>query len=60
MTKIVQLVVVNDERRLTVEAAWQRFADAKKKSERTLVLEDGIAAGKAYAAFCELFTRKAS
>ena len=60
MPKIIQLSVVKDERRLSVEEAWQRFAEASEKAKATLSIEDGIAAGKAYAAFCELFTRKAS
>jgi hypothetical protein len=60
MTKIVQFSLVKEERRLTVEEAWQRFVDAKKRSEETLAIEDGIAAGKAYVAFCELFNRRAS
>lgn len=41
----------------SAEIAWQRFVDAKLLSERTLKLEDGIAAGKAYREFCELFAR---
>lgn len=39
----------------TVEAKWQQFVEAKLLSEKTLKLEDGIAAGKAYREFCELF-----
>ena len=60
MQKIVQLSIVKQERRLSVEEAWQRFAEASERAKQTLSIEDGIAAGKAYAAFCELFTRKAS
>ena len=60
MQKILQLSIVKEERRLSVEEAWQRFVAAKERSEQTRALEDGIAAGKAYAAFCELFTRRAS
>jgi hypothetical protein len=60
MQKVVQLSLVKHERRLSVEEAWERFVEAKKLSEATLSVEDGILAGKAYAAFCELFTKKAS
>ena len=58
--KVVSLEIVKQKRRLSVEEAWQRFADAKLRSEQTLSVEDGIAAGKAYREFCELFLRRAS
>jgi hypothetical protein len=60
LTKVLHLAVVNSERRLSVEEAWERFVAAKKRSEETMSIEDGILAGKAYAAFCELFIRRAS
>lgn len=60
MPEIVHLSVVKEERRLSVEEAWQAFVVAEKRSRETLSIEDGIAAGKAYATFCELFVRKAS
>ena len=37
------------------EALWEAFVAAQERSKRTLVLADGIAAGKAYAAFLEAF-----
>lgn len=61
MSKVVNLSLVKREREVSIEEAWNRFAALKKRSEETLSVEDGIAAGKAYAAFCELFLpRKAS
>lgn len=60
MSKIIPLKVVHEARRVSVEEAWERFVAAKKRSEETLSIDDGIAAGKAYAAFCHLFMREAS
>lgn len=60
MPSVVKLSVVKNERQLSVEEAWAGFiaADAKAKASGELV--DGIEAGKRYAAFLELFVRKAS
>jgi hypothetical protein len=60
MQKIVQLSIVKQERQLSVEEAWQRFAAAAEKAKATMAIEDGIASGKAYADFLRLFDRKAS
>jgi hypothetical protein len=60
MTKVVQLSIVKQERQLSVEEAWGRFAAATEKAKATMSIEDGIAAGKAYADFVRLFDRKAS
>jgi hypothetical protein len=37
------------------EALWRAFVAAQERSKRTLALSDGIAAGKAYAAFLSVF-----
>jgi hypothetical protein len=39
----------------STEALWNAFVAAQERSKRTLVIADGIAAGKAYAAFLEAF-----
>jgi hypothetical protein len=57
MQKVVQLSLVKHERRLSVEEAWERFVERKNRSKETLVLEDGIAAGKAYREFLEACAR---
>lgn len=54
MNKVVQLISVRQERQISLEEAWQRFADADKKAKASLKIEDGIAASKAYFAFIEL------
>jgi hypothetical protein len=41
------------------EALWAAFVVAQERSKATLALGDGIAAGKAYAAFLAAFTRPA-
>ncbi len=55
MTKIVELVSVRKDRETSQEALWQRFVELQARSKETGALEDGIAAGKAYAAWCESF-----
>lgn len=51
MAKVIELSVVKQERRLSVEEAWNRFAEAKKKAEETLKLEDGLASNRALKEF---------
>lgn len=60
MSKVVQLIVVKEQRQFSVEEAWQRYVTAAEKAKATLSLDDGIAAGKAFADFCQMFDRKAS
>jgi len=43
-----------------LEALWRAFVEAQERSKATLALSDGIAAGKAYAAFLTAFTRPAT
>lgn len=60
MTKVVELSIVKEQRRLSVEEAWQRFTIASDKAKSTGDIQDGIEAGKRYADFLELFVRRAS
>jgi hypothetical protein len=55
MKNIVQLRVVEQERKLSAEEAWQRFATLQQRSKETLKFEDGQAAAKAYREFLDLF-----
>lgn len=57
MAKVIPLLVAQQKRDASVEAAWQRFLDANKKAKETLDIRDGIAAGKAYREFIELCGR---
>jgi hypothetical protein len=60
MKNIVQLTVVKQQREVSQEALWRRFADLSEKAKASGRIEDGIAAGKAYREFCESFlTRRA-
>lgn len=52
VAEIVSLAEVRDQR--TAEA-WRRFVAAQERSKQTLRLEDGIAAGRAYAEFLRTF-----
>lgn len=47
----MHLSVVRRRRQMTVDEAWQRFAEAKRKAEKTLKLEDGLASNKALREF---------
>jgi len=57
MAKVISLKVATERRDVTVEQAWDRFISAMQKSKETLRLEDGIAAGKAYRQFLDVFAR---
>lgn len=41
-----------------VNAAWQRYLDARQKAESSLNIMDGVAAGKAWSDFIALFDRR--
>ncbi len=41
-----------------MNAAWQRYLDARRKAESSLDMRDGVAAGKAWADFIALFDRR--
>jgi hypothetical protein len=58
MGELVSLKVATERRELTVEQAWDRYIAAMLRSKETLRLEDGIAAGKAYRDFLEVFAGK--
>lgn len=42
-----------------IELAWQAYREAQDLAQRTLKIEDGIAAGKAWARWLEMFVRRA-
>ncbi len=52
---VVSIASARAGRDRSVGAAWERFVEAQERSKRTLSIADGIAAGKAYAAFLSLF-----
>jgi hypothetical protein len=55
---VVTLASARADRQRSIEERWQRFVDAQERSKRTLAIEDGIAAGKAYADFVEMFVAR--
>ena len=57
MAKVISLKVATERRDVTVEQAWDRFIAAMQRSKETLRIEDGIAAGKAYRQFLDVFAR---
>lgn len=58
MGKVVFIEEAAKQRDVTVQEAWDRYVAAMQKSKETLRVEDGIAAGRAYRLFVELFARK--
>ena len=58
MARVIPFLAVRAERDASVEAAWQRFVEANEKAKATNDIRDGIAAGKAYRSFLELFEAK--
>ena len=57
MAKVISLKVATERRDVTVEQAWSRFVEAMQRSKETLRIEDGIAAGRAYRQFLEMYAR---
>ena len=55
MSKVVQFKLVEQERKLSAEEAWQRFAMLQQRSKETLKFEDGMAAAKAFREFLDLY-----
>lgn len=56
-SKVISLKVATERRDVTVEQAWDRFVSAMQRSKETLRIEDGIAAGRAYRQFLEMYAR---
>jgi hypothetical protein len=55
MQRDLRLVANNAPAPIHVEHLWQAFVDAQERSKETRAVVDGIAAGKAYAAFLAAF-----
>lgn len=58
---MAQLIVIEGgraRRDMTVEQSWDNFVRLSAKAKQSNRIEDGIAAGKAYADFIDLFTRE--
>lgn len=50
--KVVSLAEHRDAR---IDALWQAYREAAEKAQRSLKLEDGISAGRAWRAWLDLF-----
>lgn len=57
MGEIVSINIAAKRRDETLEQAWERFVSLQRRSQSTLELTDGIAAGRAYREFLELCAR---
>ena len=51
------IIPFSERRDVTAEDAWQTYVRLAAKAQETLRLEDGMAAGKAYAAFVRRFCK---
>lgn len=59
MAKIYSINTARDRRLLTVQEAWDAWVAADDKAKTSRRIEDGIAAGKAWARWLALFERRA-
>lgn len=57
MGELFHLKDAIERKRLTVDEAWQAYVEAQDKAKRTLNIQDGIEAGKAWGNFIGLFVR---
>lgn len=55
MGELVFIDVATKRRDVTVQEAWDRYLAARDRADETRHLEDGIAAGKAWREWVELF-----
>ena len=51
------VVTIEAGRQQLVEAKWDEFTKAAKKAQRTLDIQDGILAGRAWSEWLKLFTK---
>jgi hypothetical protein len=58
-TKIVHIAAAREQRQVSEQDAWRAYTLARDKAERTGDINDGIAAGKAWAQWLKLFERVA-
>lgn len=56
MGEVVFIDVAQKKKAVTLQAAWEAYVSAHRLSQETLNFQDGVAAGKAYKAFLDLFT----
>lgn len=57
MGKVVLIEAARTQRAQSMEAAWQRVLDTRDVAMRSRDIRDGIAAGKAWREWLELFDR---
>lgn len=55
MGELVYIDGAKAKRGQTIDAAWAAYLAARERAEHSRDVEDGIAAGKAWRAFLELF-----
>lgn len=59
-SKVVHIAAVREQRQVSEADAWQAYVIARDKAERTKDINDGIAAGKAWATWLRLFERRSA
>lgn len=57
MAEIVSIAEARQQRSMTERQAWQAYLAARERAEKSGRIEDGIAAGKAWARWLRLFER---
>lgn len=58
MGELISIDVASKRRDVTVQQAWDRYLEARDRAECSRDVSDGIAAGKAWRTFLELFAGK--
>lgn len=58
--KIVSIVAARAGRDVSEQDAWRTYCAARDRAERTKDIQDGIAAGKAWAEWLHLFERRSA
>jgi hypothetical protein len=59
-SKIVSIVAAKADRIVSEQDAWRTYVLARDRAERTKDIQDGIAAGKAWAEWLRLFERRSA
>jgi hypothetical protein len=60
VAKLLHIAAARAQRQMSEQDAWRAYTLARDKAERTGAIEDGIAEGKAWANWLQLFERRSA
>lgn len=55
---VIRLAAEREKRTSSMDELWQRYIEAEAQAKRSLAIEDGIRAGKAWRAWVEVFVER--